>query len=140
MLDVRKLSRQLVLFLLVAFALPSFAAHRKFLMWKVTSGGATVYLVGSIHLADPSIYPLPAPVEKAFADAKVLAVEADVSNFNLEEGIGMLGQYGMYGDDDSLSEAERAMARGQRLRAEPRHRHEQQSPHQRPPFCGQGPA
>ncbi|ABF43096.1 GumN [Candidatus Koribacter versatilis Ellin345] len=100
---MRRLSRQLVLVLLIAFALPCFAAHRKFLMWKVTSPTATVYLVGSIHLADPSIYPLPSMVEKAFADSQVLAVEADVSNFNLDEAVGLLGEYGMYTDGDSLS-------------------------------------
>ncbi len=100
---MRKLSRSIVLILLVAFALPAFAAHRKFLLWKVTSPTATVYLVGSIHLADPSIYPLPSAVEKAFSDSQVLAVEADVSNFNLDEAIGLLGEYGMYTDGDSLS-------------------------------------
>lgn len=83
--------------------MPSFAANRRFLMWKITSPTATVYLVGSIHLADPSVYPLPAPVEKAFKDSQALAVEADVSNLDLGQAMGLLGQYGMYGDGDSLS-------------------------------------
>lgn len=91
------------LLLLFTLALPSFAANRKFLMWKITSPTTTVYLVGSIHLADPSVYPLPAPVEKAFAESKALAVEADVSNFDLGQAMSLLGQYGMYGEGDSLS-------------------------------------
>ena len=91
------------LLLLLALAMPSFAANRRFLMWKITSPTATVYLVGSIHLADPSVYPLPAPVEKAFADSQALAVEADVSNLDLSQAMSLLGQYGMYSDGDSLS-------------------------------------
>jgi uncharacterized protein YbaP (TraB family) len=100
---VRKHSRIAIIFLLLAFSLQAHAQHRKFLMWKVTSPTATVYLVGSIHLADPSIFPLPDPVEHAFAESKVLAVEADVSNVNLDEAMGLLGEYGMYGEGDSLS-------------------------------------
>lgn len=92
-----------VLIFLFSVSLHAQSHHRKFLLWKVTSPTATVYLVGSIHLADPAIFPLPAPVERAFADSNVLAVEADVSNVNLEEAMGLLGEYGMYADGDSLS-------------------------------------
>jgi uncharacterized protein len=92
-----------ILFLLLLFSLQAAAQQRKFLMWKVTSPTATVYLVGSIHLADPKIFPLPASVERAFADSNVLAVEADVSNVNIEQALGLVGEYGLYGDGDSLS-------------------------------------
>jgi uncharacterized protein YbaP (TraB family) len=95
--------RIVVVLVLLALSVPSFAGHRHFLMWKVQSPTATVYLVGSIHLADPSVYPLPSEVEKAFAGSQALAVEADVNNFNLEDGVSMLSQYGMYTDGDSLS-------------------------------------
>lgn len=91
------------LFLCIAICLPAQAQHRKFLMWKVTSPTATVYLVGSIHVADPGIFPLPAPVEDAFSKSTVLAVEADVSHLDLDNAVGLLGQYGMYSDGDSLS-------------------------------------
>jgi uncharacterized protein YbaP (TraB family) len=100
---VRKLSRIAICVLVLAISLPAQSHHRKFLMWKVTSPTATVYLVGSIHLADPAIFPLPAPVERAFADSNVLAVEADISNFDMTQAIELLGEYGMYGDGDSLS-------------------------------------
>jgi uncharacterized protein len=95
--------RLALILLLLAVSVPSFAGHRRFLMWKVQSPTATVYLVGSIHLADPSVYPLPSEVEKAFAGSQALAVEADIDNFKLEDGINLLGQYGMYTDGDSLS-------------------------------------
>lgn len=103
MLTVRRIFRFAAFLLLSTSALQAQSHSRKFLMWKVSSPSATVYLVGSIHLADPSVFPLPAPVEQAFAASKVLAVEADVNNFNLDEAIGLLGEYGMYTDGDSLS-------------------------------------
>jgi uncharacterized protein YbaP (TraB family) len=39
-----------------------------------------VYLYGTVHAGKPSFFPLPAAVEKAYADSKVLAVEADVTD------------------------------------------------------------
>lgn len=102
-LTFRKKYCCVLLLLVLALNLGAAAQQRKFLMWKVTSTTATVYLVGSIHLADPNIFPLPAPVERAFADSNVLAVEADVRNINIEQALGLVGEYGMYTDGDSLS-------------------------------------
>jgi uncharacterized protein len=78
-------------------------ANRKFLMWKVTSATSTMYLVGSIHLANESMYPLPAPVETAFSSAKVLAVEADVRHVDQAKAQQFLQQYGLYPQGDTLS-------------------------------------
>jgi uncharacterized protein len=100
---VRRISRLAIVLLAFAASLQAQSHNRKFLMWKITSPTATVYLVGSIHLAAPGIFPLPEPVEHAFAESSVLAVEADVSNFDLSQAIGLLGEYGMYSDGDSLS-------------------------------------
>ena len=50
-------------------AAPAQPKPRRFLMWKAASPTATVYLVGSIHLGDSSMYPLPKEVESAFAAA-----------------------------------------------------------------------
>ena len=100
---MRKIWRLAICLVVLAASLQAQSHGRKFLMWKVTSQTATVYLVGSIHLADPAIFPLPAPVENAFADSNVLAVEADVNDFDVTQAIGLLGEYGMYGEGDSLS-------------------------------------
>jgi uncharacterized protein YbaP (TraB family) len=48
------------------------------LFWKATSTTGTVYLLGSVHMATPEPYPLPEPIEQAFAGADFLAVEANV--------------------------------------------------------------
>ncbi|HER2167769.1 TPA: TraB/GumN family protein, partial [Streptococcus pyogenes] len=48
-------------------------------MWEVESNGNTVYLVGSMHIADESFYPLRKEFEEAFAEADYLGVEIDIS-------------------------------------------------------------
>lgn len=42
-------------------------------------GSLTVVLFGSLHVAKPDFYPVPDSVQKRFDNAKVLAVEADVT-------------------------------------------------------------
>jgi uncharacterized protein len=96
----------LSVFLAVAQAQQSAPAQpkaRRFLMWKATSPTATLYLVGSIHVGDSSMYPLPAEVESAFAAAKALAVEINIKNVNQAKTMSLVQAYGMYGADDSLT-------------------------------------
>lgn len=100
-----------VLIVLLAFlgvaqaqqAAPAQPKPRRFLMWKATSPSTTVYLVGSIHVGDSSMYPLPREVESAFAAAKVLAVEINIKNTDQAKTIGLVQKYGVYADDDSLA-------------------------------------
>ncbi len=54
-------------------------APRQYL-WEVSSLTNRVYLYGTVHAGKASFFPLAEPVQKAFADAKVLAVEADILN------------------------------------------------------------
>jgi len=84
-------------------AAPAQPKPRRFLMWKATSPSATVYLVGSIHVGNSGMYPLPKEVEAAFAAAKVLAVEINIKNADQAKMIGLIQKYGMYPDDDSLT-------------------------------------
>ncbi len=100
-----------VLLVLLAFlgvaqaqqAAPAQPKTRRFLMWKAASPNATVYLVGSIHLGDSSMYPLPKEVESAFSAAKVLAVEINIKNADQTKMIGLIQKYGLYTGDDSLT-------------------------------------
>jgi uncharacterized protein YbaP (TraB family) len=84
-------------------AAPAQPKPHRFLMWKATSPTTTIYLVGSIHVGDSSMYPLPKEVEAAFNAAKVLTVEINVKNVDQGKAIGLIQQYGMYGKDDSLT-------------------------------------
>ena len=79
------------------------ASARRFLMWKVTSPTATVYLVGSVHVATPDLYPLPSAMESAFASSKVLTVEVNVKNIDAAQSSELTRESGTYGDGDSLS-------------------------------------
>jgi uncharacterized protein YbaP (TraB family) len=76
---------------------------RRFLMWKAVSPTTTLYLVGSIHLGDKSMYPLPPEVESAFAAAQVLAVEINVKNSDKMKAMELIQKNGMYSAGDSLS-------------------------------------
>lgn len=54
-------------------------------MWKVTSkDGGVLYLFGSIHAAEESLYPLPRRVTSAYDACDALAVEFDVSTLTAE--------------------------------------------------------
>jgi uncharacterized protein YbaP (TraB family) len=84
-------------------ATPAQPKPRRFLMWKATSATTTVYLVGSIHVGDSSMYPLPTEVESAFAAARVLAVEINIKNVDQAKALALIQKYGMYSGDDSLT-------------------------------------
>lgn len=59
---------------------PAPAPEARNFLWEISSLTNRVYLYGTVHAGKPGFYPLPAPVEKAFAESKVLAVEADITN------------------------------------------------------------
>jgi len=50
------------------------------LLWEVRSDRGTVFLLGTIHVGNAGLYPLPPAVEEAYRASRRLAVEADVSN------------------------------------------------------------
>ena len=52
-------------------------------LWKVEApGGATAYLLGSLHVLTADAYPLPAPIDKAFAGSKTLVEEVDLDEMS----------------------------------------------------------
>ncbi len=76
---MRKIFWGSVLALFAALTLlvtPALAGEKSFL-WKIQSKSATVYILGSLHMAKPDIYPLPQKIEESFAKSAVLALEAD---------------------------------------------------------------
>lgn len=76
---------------------------RHLLMWKATSPTTTVYLLGSIHLGDRDLYPLPEIVESAFKASKLLVVEVNIKGMDKAVQTKLLMQYGFYPDGDGLS-------------------------------------
>ena len=58
----------------------SIATSSKIFAWEVKKGNKALYLVGSIHLANASLYPLDPAYMKAFDKSDTLVVEADITN------------------------------------------------------------
>jgi uncharacterized protein len=54
-------------------------SQKKNLLWKVESGGNVVYLLGSIHIADESLYPLDTVIIESFEECAYLVLELDPS-------------------------------------------------------------
>ena len=55
------------------------STHRHFL-WKVSDGDSHVWILGSIHFADSSFYPLSPYINAAFDESEELAVEINVAD------------------------------------------------------------
>ncbi|PZT53627.1 TraB/GumN family protein [Paenibacillus silvae] len=73
-------------------------------MWEVQHNGNTVYLVGSMHVADKSFYPLRPEFEEAFAEADYLGVEVDISKAADEEQQKLVLSLGSYQDGTTLKD------------------------------------
>lgn len=73
-------------------------------MWEVQNNGNTVYLVGSMHVADKSFYPLRPEFEEAFAEADYLGVEIDLSKAADEEQQKLVLSMGSYQDGTTLKD------------------------------------
>jgi uncharacterized protein YbaP (TraB family) len=109
-----RLTRPLVSFLALGAALalargassqdakPDAKATKAFL-WHVTTEKGSVYLLGSIHIAPPELYPLAKEIETAYAASKFLVVECDVEKGSPEEMQKIVMEKGMYGENDALS-------------------------------------
>lgn len=64
--------------LLLALAAP--AAFAELFLWEVSSITNKVYLYGTVHAGKQDWFPLPARVEDALSESRVLVVEADVTD------------------------------------------------------------
>jgi len=81
------------------------AANDKTFFWKATSAEATVYLMGSIHFADSSFYPLRKDIENAFTRSNALVVELDVNKIDHDAYNRLLVQKGVYKDGTTIKDA-----------------------------------
>ncbi len=90
------LARSLLAATLLSFAQFTQAAGERLLFWRVDTPGATVYLLGSMHLASPEIYPLRSEIMVAFTKSDALAVELDISGaraFEIQQRMLERGRY-----------------------------------------------
>src|SRR3712207_3568022 len=82
--------RFVVVLVAVLTASVSAQSPSKHFLWKVEApSGATAYLLGSIHVLTADSYPLPAAIDKAFAESKTLVEEVDLDE--LSDPMAMMG-------------------------------------------------
>jgi uncharacterized protein YbaP (TraB family) len=79
-------------------------AETRFL-WKVGADGTHVWLLGSIHVAKPSLYPLPPEIERAFAESKALVVEVDQAKADPAALQRLVAERGLFPPGQSLRTA-----------------------------------
>ena len=98
-----------LIFILSFFVLTAVHAENdKAFVWEVSSESNTVYLMGSIHVADNSFYPLRKEIEDAFNRSSHLVVELDVNKIDHDVYNQILLEKGSYKNgktiEDVLSE------------------------------------
>jgi len=72
------------------------AINDRALLWQVQSEHATVYLLGSIHYADESFYPLRRDIEQAFYSSDHLVVEINIDAEKAQRYRELVQQKGLY--------------------------------------------
>ncbi|HEV2110072.1 MAG TPA: TraB/GumN family protein [Gammaproteobacteria bacterium] len=79
------MSRNLIFaaLLLLLAAAPVHADGKHFL-WRVSKGGNSLYIAGSVHVLKPSDYPLPPVMEQAFSGSAGLVEEIDLADLDAE--------------------------------------------------------
>ena len=60
----------------------------KHFFWKVSDENSSVWVLGSIHLADSTLYPLASVIDSAFAHADELAVELNMNDEEVVKEVG----------------------------------------------------
>jgi uncharacterized protein YbaP (TraB family) len=82
--------------LLILFMASARAVNDRALFWQVQSDTAKVYLLGSIHYADESFYPLRREIEQAFYSSGHLVVEINIDADKAQRYRELMQQKGSY--------------------------------------------
>lgn len=77
-------------------------ADQKSFLWSVRSESATVYLLGSIHVAKKDLYPLHPSIEAAFKQSDTLVLEINPAEFDNAQLQSLFFQYGIYPEGETL--------------------------------------
>lgn len=93
-----------VLVTLVLTAVSAQAQENKGFLWKVSDHNSSVYLLGSVHFANANYYPMSQAIERAFADAEILAVEVDVTAIDPLKAQRLMQEKGNYSAGHSLKQ------------------------------------
>ena len=73
-------------------------------IWKISGEKNTVYLFGSVHVANQSMYPLGKQIESAFNESEVLAVEVDEARVDQVQLQQLMMSRGFYSGTESIKD------------------------------------
>ena len=80
------------------------AANDRALFWQIKHQQSTVYLFGSIHLANASFYPLRDTITKAFDQSETLVVEVNLNTSNAIMIQEWLEEHGRYPEGQTIQQ------------------------------------
>jgi len=90
------------IFLTLILLSASSTALAKSFFWQVKSPTATIYLLGSVHVAKADFYPLDDRIEQAFAHSSYLVVELDQHKLDQDNMRRLILKKGMYQKPDTI--------------------------------------
>lgn len=100
---IQKITSPLLLLSLLLCVSTSYAENRtKALLYEIKSDTAVVYLLGSIHFADDSLYPLNPAIEKRFEESSQLVLEIDPTAVDDKEVQSYILKRGYYHGSESV--------------------------------------
>ncbi|HON37188.1 MAG: TraB/GumN family protein [Pseudomonadota bacterium] len=76
----------------------------KVFLWSFAAEKGTLYLLGSVHVLRPDVYPLDERIDRAYEASRRVVFEADVKEIAGDDVQQVLKEHGMYGDDATLKE------------------------------------
>jgi uncharacterized protein YbaP (TraB family) len=93
-------------FFIVAFFFPCCAgpASAASMLWEAKSPTATVYLLGSIHLAKPDMYPLPSVIEDSFTRSDNLVLEVNILEADQTAVLQKIMSEGLYAGEKTIKD------------------------------------
>src|SRR5262245_24075474 len=77
-------------------------AEPKHCLWRVDGKTNAVHLLGSIHFLKKEFYPLPKPIEDAYARSQVVVFEADLDELSSPESQVKMLQHAAYPPGETL--------------------------------------
>lgn len=97
--------RWIAALLSLALAAPALAEAPRPLLWKVSDGDNSIYLLGSFHLLKPGDYPLAASTDAAFEDAEQVVFELSPEEMADPAGAARMGQAAIRTDGTTLQDS-----------------------------------
>ena len=92
-----------ILPLLAGCSLSKGDGTQKHLLWKVSDSNSSVYLLGSVHFADSTFYPLAPEITTAFEHSDELGVELDMGDSSvIQKIVELSAQRGFLPEGESL--------------------------------------